>query len=76
MLSVIKMVRCMPKMWVVGVVFWGMASGVFGNEEWGVVITKAEMDPILMQGGSVVEGEDYSIEVMYAVQCSTMQTML
>ncbi len=69
MLSVIKMVRYVPKGWVVGVVVWGMASGVFGNEEWGVVITKAEMDPILMQGGSVVKGEDYSIEVSYAVQC-------
>ena len=65
MFAVIKIVRLMPKSLVTGLFAWGLASHVFGSELGGIVITKTKMDPILMQGGEVVKGKDYSIDVSY-----------
>ena len=68
-LPVIKMVRCMPKMWVVGVVLWGMVSAVFGSSEPSVTINDVQMPDIEMNGDQLVTGKNYPVNVSYSIEC-------
>ncbi len=69
MLSVIKMVRYVPKGWVVGVVVWGMASGVFGSSGPSIKIDNVQMPDIEMNGDQLVTGKSYDVEVSYTITC-------
>ena len=72
MFAVIKVVRSMSKIWAVGLVACGMASGAFGDncQSYEVRITNADMPAIEMEGNNVVKGKDYPIAVSYETYCN------
>lgn len=72
MFAVIKVVRSVSKIWVVGLVACGMASGAFGDncQSYEVRITNADMPAIEMEGNNVVKGKDYPIVVSYETKCN------